>query len=180
MSELTHTAKAIIEEASSIEVAANLGLPSNKRNARRIVLGRHEWVGLPDLGIPSIKAKVDTGARTSAIHAFELQTEEREDGLWVRFSVHPDQGSEARVIVCQAPVADQRVVRDSGGHEEPRYVIETALQLGGVEWPIEVTLTSRDNMGFRMLLGRTAIRRRFVVDSARSYLIGKKPHHEGQ
>ena len=137
-------------------------------------IGWREWVGLPDLGIRQIKAKVDTGARTSAIHAFELITEERKDGLWVKFGVHPDQRSEASVIWCEAPVKEARVVRDSGGHEEERLVIETTVRLGEHIWPMEATLTSRDNMGFRMLLGRTAIRDRFAVDPSRSYLIGKK------
>ena len=137
-------------------------------------VGWREWVGLPDLGIEKIKAKVDTGARTSAIHAFRLVTEEREDGLWVKFAVHPKQRTEQVVACCEARVSDQRTVRDSGGHEEQRYVIETNIELGDQKWPIEVTLTARDNMGFRMLLGRTAIRKRFVVDSGRSYLVGRR------
>ena len=137
-------------------------------------IGWREWVGLPDLGIRQIKAKVDTGARTSAIHAFQLITEEREDGLWVMFGVHPDQRNEASVEWCEAPVKDVRIVRDSGGHEEERVVIETTVRLGERSWPMEATLTSRDNMGFRMLLGRTAIRGRFAVDPGRSYLIGKR------
>lgn len=145
----------------------------------KAVIGWREWVGLPELGIGRIKAKVDTGARTSAIHAFALETEEREDGLWLRFALHPEQRSETAVITCEAKVKDQRTVRDSGGHEEPRYVIETPVQLGNRTWPIEITLTSRDNMGFRMLLGRTAIRARFLVDSNKSYLLSKRKDQSG-
>jgi hypothetical protein len=129
---------------------------------------------LPDLGIGRIKVKVDTGARSSALHAFRIKPEERQDGLWVTFEVHPKQRSRKPIVRCEARVIDHRTIRDSGGREHERYVIETTLCLGETEWPIEVTLTSRDEMGFRMLLGRTAIRRRFLVDSGRSYLIGKR------
>lgn len=137
-------------------------------------IGWREWVALPTLGIDWIKVKVDTGARTSAIHAFEVVAEKRGNELWVGFGVHPDQRSQEQIVWCSAPVVDQRVVRDSGGHEEERYVIEVPVRLGGREWPIEATLTSRDNMGFRMLLGRTAIRGQYMVDPGRSYVLGKR------
>ena len=137
-------------------------------------IGWREWISLPDLGIGRIKVKVDTGARSSALHAFRIKTEERQDGLWVTFEVHSKQRSKNNVVRCEARVMDHRTVRDSGGQEHERYVIETNVRLGDSEWPIEITLTSRDAMGFRMLLGRTAIRRRFLVDSGRSYLIGKR------
>ena len=137
-------------------------------------IGWREWVALPSLGIEQIKVKVDTGARTSAIHAFEVVAEQRDNELWVGFGVHPDQRSQEQIVWCTAQVVDQRVVRDSGGHEEERYVIEVPVRLGEREWPIEATLTSRDNMGFRMLLGRTAIREHYIVDPGRSYLIGKR------
>jgi hypothetical protein len=147
---------------------------ARSRELAEETIGWREWVGLPELGINQIKAKVDTGARTSAIHAFKVMTEERNDGLWVRFGMHPDQRSEEAVVWCEARVKDSRTVRDSGGHEEERLVIETTLQLGPRTWPIEATLTSRDNMGFRMLLGRTAIRGLYAVDPGRSYLLGKR------
>lgn len=137
-------------------------------------VGWREWLILPDLGIERIKAKVDTGARSSALHAFKVKAEQRKGELWVTFEVHPKQHARKPNIACAARVVDRRVVRDSGGHEDVRYVIETTARLGENEWPIEITLTDRDAMGFRMLLGRTAIRGRHLVDPGRSFLHGKK------
>jgi hypothetical protein len=137
-------------------------------------LGWREWIGLPDLDIRRIKAKVDTGARTSALHAFWLEPFEREEKAWVRFAVHPVQGDNEQVIHCEAPVLDRRMVRDSGGHEELRYVIETTVALGDREIATEFTLTDRDTMKFRVLLGRLALRGQYLVDPGRSYLCGKR------
>lgn len=137
------------------------------------VLGWREWVALPEFGIARIKAKVDTGARTSALHAFNLETFEQKGERMVRFKMHPIQHRSDQVVDCVAKVIDERDVTDSGGHIEKRLVIKTTVQIGDDKRRIEVTLTDRDTMLFRMLLGRTAIRPHYVVDPNKSFLTGK-------
>ncbi|MES9959554.1 MAG: ATP-dependent zinc protease [Sedimenticola sp.] len=139
---------------------------------KKQTLGWREWIVLGDLGLPPIKAKVDTGARTSALHAFKVRAFRRKGERWVRFSIHPRQGDLETVVECEAPVIDRRRVTDSGGHTQDRYVIRSRLTLGDESWPIELTLTNRDNMKFRALLGRTALKGRFLVDSGVSFRCG--------
>jgi len=137
-------------------------------------LGWREWIALPELVSQPIKAKLDTGARTSTLHAAWLEPgEATEDGTqWLRFAIHRSK-RRRRLIECHAPVTDWRAVTDSGGHREHRYVIETLLQLGDLSRRIEITLTNRDTMLFPMLLGRTALRELAVVDPAASYTLGR-------
>jgi len=136
-------------------------------------VGWREWCSLPDLGLPPIKAKIDTGAKTSCLHAFSVETFTKENTEWIRFGMHPNQNDTDTEIYCEAPVFDQRDVTDSGGHKEKRYVIQTTLVLAQQQWPIELTLTNRDTMRFRMLLGRTAMEQKIIVNPGKSFLLDK-------
>jgi hypothetical protein len=146
--------------------------PGSKRPARQRI-GWREWVGLPDLGIKHIKAKVDTGARTSTLHAYHIVPFEQEGKTFVRFKVHPVQRRRLPEVECVAPVVARRSIRDSGGRAEERFIILTTLRIGEDRFEIELTLTNRDQMSFRMLVGRAAIRRRYHVDPGRSYRTGR-------
>ena len=139
----------------------------------REAIGWREWISLPDLAILSVKVKVDTGARSSALHAFDVKTVKKRGREYVRFKVHPRQRDTKKTVSAEAEVKDHRYVKSSGGHRTLRPVIETTVELMGHKWPIELTLVGRDEMGFRMLLGRQAVRGKFLVDPGRSYLGGR-------
>ncbi len=136
------------------------------------IIGFREWVALPDLDLPAIKAKVDTGARTSSLHAYDIEIINKGKKSFVHFKVHPLQHDFSVVIKCRALLVDQREVTDSGGHKETRYVIQTTMILCGLKKQIELTLTNRDEMKFRMLIGRAALKH-FHIDPSSSYLAGK-------
>ncbi|MCH8539075.1 MAG: ATP-dependent zinc protease [Alkalimonas sp.] len=135
-----------------------------------LMLGWREWVALPELNVPALKCKVDTGARSSALHAFSVEPFVRDGEDWVRFGLHPNQHEIETEIWCEAKVLDKRNVTDSGGNTTERYFIQTGVMIGSQHFSIELSLTSRDTMMFRMLLGREAMRQRFVVDPGASYL----------
>lgn len=145
------------------------------RPSRKPAVGWREWAALPELGIGRIKVKVDTGARSSALHAFDirlLEDDGEDGGAWAEFDVHPLQRDLCTTVRCKARLLDERWVRSSTGRRTFRPVISTRVVLGGQSWPIELTLVRRDLLGFRMLIGRQALRRRLVVDPARSFLAG--------
>ncbi|MEO8401218.1 MAG: ATP-dependent zinc protease [Gammaproteobacteria bacterium] len=144
-----------------------------KKKRKLKVIGWREWVILPALGISSIKAKIDTGARTSALHAFALRPFKDGTKDKIAFDIHPLQNNVDVIVSCTADIIDKRWVSDSGGHREERFVIRTPVEIGGDVWPIEITLTERDSMLFRMLLGRSAIRKRYTVNPARSFIRNK-------
>lgn len=137
------------------------------------VAGWREWVSLPDANVPWIKAKLDTGARSSSLHAFDIEDFERGGEPWVRFSVHPWQRSAEESHLCELPVHDRRHVRSSSGHSQERYVVLMEVSLLDRSVTAEMTLSRRDEMGFRLLIGREALRHGFLVDPGRSYLGGR-------
>lgn len=140
-----------------------------------ITLGWREWASLPQLGIPAIKVKVDTGARTSALHAFNMKRINTAAGDVISFDIHPMQRTDSIVVTATAPLVDIRAVSDSGGHIERRYVISTTIVVGEFNKEIEITLTERKGMMFRMLVGRTALADDALVNPALSYVNGKLP-----
>lgn len=137
------------------------------------VIGWREWVGMPDLGVDAIKAKIDTGARSSALHAFNVKRFLRGNKRMVRFEIHPLQRGKQDVVLAEAELVDEKRIRSSNGQEELRPVVCLTIRILDREWDIEVTLTNRDEMGFRMLLGRQALRGRFLIDPGKSFQAGR-------
>ncbi|MGF1724345.1 ATP-dependent zinc protease family protein [Photobacterium nomapromontoriensis] len=137
----------------------------------KMIVGWRETLSLPSLGINRINAKIDTGARTSSLHAFKCEEFTKNNVLWLRFWTHPEQHRTDIVQTCEAEIIDQRAVKSSSGQEAHRYVIKTTMTLGGQTWPIEITIANRDKMAYRMLLGRTAMHGRIIVDPEQSFLI---------
>jgi ribosomal protein S6--L-glutamate ligase len=133
-------------------------------DGNKLLIGRDEWCALPDLGIPAIKAKIDTGAKTSALHAFNIRCVKRNKASLVHFDVHPLQGDEKILVSCVAPLIDERHIMSSSGHIEHRYVIQTSVIIGDQQWAIEVTLSNRDPLRYRLLLGREALNNRVLID----------------
>lgn len=146
---------------------------SKKVTPRSLVIGWREWVDLPELKIRQVKAKIDTGARSSSLHAFDISTFDRDGKTFARFKVNPIQRDSQKTVKCEAEVLEVRQIKSSTGHAQKRIVIVTTLEVLGEEWPIELTLANRDEMGFRMLLGREAIRGRFLVDADNSFYDGE-------
>jgi hypothetical protein len=138
----------------------------------QLIIGWRERLALPELGVSLIKAKIDTGARSSALHAFYIDPYRRGGQRWVMFALHLKRSTEA-ALECHAPIKDRRIVSDSGGHKQRRYVIESLIVLGRTHINAEITLTNRDNMMFRMLVGRTALANHFLIDPNASFLQGK-------
>ncbi len=140
--------------------------------AEKKIIGWREWIGFPELGVERIKAKIDTGARTSSIHAYRVRKIDGDEPR-VEFFLHPVQHRRHPELRCVAEIADERMVKSSNGGQETRYVILTPMSMGNETWPVELTLSNRDQMGFRALVGRVAIRGRYVVDPAVSYRLGR-------
>lgn len=139
----------------------------------KIIIGAREWCSLPNLGIQLIKAKIDSGAKTTALHADDMTKFHKGDENWIRFSLHPLKSKPEFIVTCEAKVLETRMVKSSNGSKEERYVIETDIILGKDRYPIEITLTNRRLMGFQMLLGRQAMNGRNLIDCEKRYVIGK-------
>lgn len=146
--------------------------------SNKVIIGKEEWCALPELGLPAIKARVDSGAKTSSLHAFNIQPFEEGGKRWVRFDIHPVQDNRRIVQSCKGLVVDRREVKSSSGQKEKRHVILTPLTMGGVTWDVEITLTNRDSMGYRMLLGREAMTGRTLIDPDASFCLGEVSEKE--
>ena len=148
--------------------------------SEKTTIGWREWLSLPDLNVPGIKAKVDTGARSSSLHTHDYQVIDRNGVDFVRFQLHPLTSTDVVLLTCEAPILEYREVKDSGGHAERRPFVRSRVRLGTIEWEIDLSLTNREGMKFRMLLGREALADRFVVDPGCNYLVGRSLASEYQ
>jgi hypothetical protein len=163
-----------VSSKSPTKTSSSAAIVTKQDVKKPVLIGWCEWLELPQLGLPYIKAKIDTGARTSALHADSIETFSKKGHPWVRFTIRPLPFSKQVVATCEAPLIDRRMVKDSSGKSEKRYVIETLVNLDGVSRFVEVTLTNREKMVFRMLLGRQAITKlNYHVDPAHQCLRGK-------
>lgn len=142
-------------------------------NSEKIIIGSVEWCSFPQINIPTIKARIDSGAKTSALHAINISSFKKDGILWVGFDVHPIQNDGRTVVHCEAPVFDKRKIKNSSGNSELRFVIKTVLSIADNTWEVELTLANRDSMGHRMLLGRQAMSGKMLVDPESSYLLGE-------
>lgn len=150
--------------------------PTQQRSRKKqpLEIGWREWVSFPDYGIGSIKAKIDTGAKTSAIHAFRIREVDYEGARHVEFFLHPEQKRRNPEIRCIAPVLDQRLIKSSNGTVQNRFIVSTTLAIADREWSIDLSLTNRDDMGFRLLIGRDALRNKVIIHPAKSFMLGRR------
>ncbi len=142
----------------------------------KLIAGWREWGQLPDLNVEKIKVKLDTGAKTSSLHAFDLSLFTHMGKDWLQFDVHPFQDDESITHTCTSPIVDYRWITSSSGHSQKRFIIETTLKLGDFSSLIEISLANRDEMGFRMLVGRNALKGRILVDPSHSFLLSPSSH----
>ena len=163
------------EKYNKILISASGFLKGNRMTElnAKLIIGREEWCSFPELGIHAIKARIDSGAKTSSIHAFNVQSFKRDKKSWVSFEIHPIQKNRRIVIKCEKPVIDKRAVKSNNGISETRFVISTPIKIDKNTWDIELTLANRDSMGFRMLLGREAMANRIIIDPSLACTLGK-------
>jgi hypothetical protein len=148
-------------------------MPSTSSNRRPLQIGWCEWVALPALGVDAIRAKIDTGAKTSAIHAWRLKEKTIDGVLHAFFFLHPLAGRKQPEIACRAPIIGRRVIKSSNGIGSPRVIIRTRLRMGKRSWPIDLSLANRDQMGFRLLIGRDALGGRAIIDPGCEHMLGE-------
>lgn len=151
-------------------------MKQKKINKTKLIAGWREWGQLPDIGVEKIKVKLDTGAKTSSLHAFDLSTFNHRGEEWVCFDVHPIQDNDSIIHTCTSPIVDYRWITSSSGHRQKRFIIQTTLKLGEFSSCIEISLANRDEMGFRMLVGRNALKGKVLVDPSHSFLLSYRPH----